>query len=97
MTSRLELHSVSKSFGKRTVLDRVCLTTDDRLGSVLPLRGPIKLLRYGSGSQVHDLAAIVPAVVWTVALVAMVAVAYHRRWRLHATAAPIDHEMGRRT
>ena len=53
-----------------------------------------KLLRYGSGSQVHDLGAIVPAVVWTVVLVAMVAVAYHRRWRLHATAAPIDHEMG---
>ena len=75
----------------------VSLTTDDRLGSVLPLRGPIKLLRYGSGSQVHDLGAIVPAVVWTVVLVAMVAVAYHRRWRLHATAAPIDHEMGPRT
>ena len=75
----------------------VSLTTNDRLGSVLPLRGPIKPLRYGSGSQVHDLGAIVPAAVWTVALVAMVAVAYHRRWRLHATAAPIDHEMGRRT
>ena len=75
----------------------VSLTTDDRLGSVLPLRGPIKLLRYGSGSQVHDLGAIVPAVVWTVVLVAMVAVSYHRRWRLHATTAPIDHEMGRRT
>ena len=67
----------------------VSLTSNERLGSVLPLRGSINLLRYGSGSRVHDLGAIVPAVVWTAVLVAMVVVAYHRRWRLHTPAAPI--------
>ena len=67
----------------------VSLANDDRFGYVLPLRGPIELMRYSSGSRVHDLGAIVPAVVWTVALVVMVTVAYHRRWRLHTAADPI--------
>ena len=52
MTSRLELHSVSKSFGKRIVLDRVSLRVDPgRIVAVVGQNGSGKstLLRIAAG------------------------------------------------
>ena len=52
MTSHLELHSVSKSFGKRTVLDRVSLRVDPgRIVAVVGQNGSGKstLLRIAAG------------------------------------------------